>query len=370
MDVIGFFSRKSKLYVTLLGGFLVALLGAINTVVGREVSFSIFYLLPIVFVGWFAGRWQALVISVLSAATWLSVDLTRNDFSSFDYSLPVIPYWNALVRLGFFLIVIFLLSQLRKMNNQLEAKVLEQTKELRNEVNERKRANEGLRALSAHLQTVREEERQTIARELHDELAQTLTGVKMELATLNDLLPNDTQTNGFEPLLNKIQAMENTVDASIGSVRRIMTDLRPVILDRLGLIPAIEWLVEEFRTKSKVACLFSLPGEDFQLDKERSTAIFRILQESFNNIARHAQASKVKLEMYIEEGTLYLEINDDGRGAAEAAMQNPKSFGITGMRERALLLGGALDIRGEGGKGTSVLLRMPLREAGEQAIHD
>ena len=228
------------------------------------------------------------------------------------------------------------------------------------DVTERKRAEEDLRrsfeqlrALAAHLQSVREEERTRVAREIHDELGQALTAIKLDLTALLRDLPTDQ-----EPPVRHCQSILKLLDGAIQSVRRIATDLRPGVLDDLGLVAAVEWAAEEFQARTGIQCHVSLPDVDIAMDPERATALFRIFQETLTNVARHANATQVIVRL-VQNSDLSLEVRDDGKGIAEKQLSAGQSLGILGMRERALLLGGELTISGGPGKGTIVKVRIP-----------
>ncbi|MCI0490713.1 MAG: PAS domain S-box protein [Blastocatellia bacterium] len=218
------------------------------------------------------------------------------------------------------------------------------------------KAYEQLRSLSTHLQLVREEERTRISRELHDELGQALTGLKLDLAWLRDGLHEDQRS-----LLTKIEAMSNLIDDTILTVQRISSEMRPRILDDLGLAAAIEWQVQEFQNRTEIECIFTSPPKDITLGHDRSTAVFRIFQEALTNVARHAAASKALIRLSEKAGYFLLEVKDNGKGVAKSKIFDSKSLGFIGMRERALLWGGQIEIKGIRGKGTTVTVRMPVR---------
>ena len=219
---------------------------------------------------------------------------------------------------------------------------------------ERQRSFDQLRALAARLQSVREEERKRVAREIHDQLGQALTAIKLDLSSLVRGLPGV-----HSPLLEKGTPLLRLVDETIESVRRISTELRPGMLDDLGLAATVEWAAEEFASRTGTKCLLDLATEQIAVDSETATAVFRIFQETLTNVARHAKASEVKVRLAEENGDLTLEVHDDGRGIGEDELARTNSLGILGMRERALLLGGTLTITGEPDKGTTVRLRIP-----------
>lgn len=236
--------------------------------------------------------------------------------------------------------------------------------EIYRDISERKRAErelqhsfDQLRALAGRLQVVREEERTRVAREIHDELGQALTVIKIELASLLRELPME---NG--PAMERSQSVLRLLDEAIQSVRRIATELRPGVLDDLGLVAALEWAAKEFQARTATRCHLSVPDEDIAVDPDRATALFRIFQETLTNVARHANATRVDAQLVKENGDLVLEIHDNGRGIDEDQLSASSSLGIVGMRERALLLGGNLVIRGAPDKGTTVTVRIP--EAG------
>lgn len=219
---------------------------------------------------------------------------------------------------------------------------------------ERQRSIEQLRALAARLQSVREEERKRVAREIHDQLGQALTAIKIDLSALVRELPADLrhQSKGTSSILK-------LVDETIQSVRRISTELRPGILDDLGLVAAVEWAGEEFEARTGTKCRLNLSEHGISIDPERATAVFRIFQETLTNVARHADASEIEVRLAKDDRDLTLEVHDNGRGIPEDKLSNGESLGILGMRERALLLGGEIIISGTPGKGTTVRVRIP-----------
>lgn len=215
------------------------------------------------------------------------------------------------------------------------------------------RSREQLSKLAAHLQKAREEERTRIAREIHDELGNMLTVLKLELANL----PLD------DPGLLKEKVL--TMSAHIGntgaSLRKIVTQLRPALLDTVGPVAAIAWLIRDFRDRTGIDCESTLPREEIPMDPDVSTTLFRILQEALTNVARHSGANLVRVRLSFEEGGLVLQIRDNGRGITEEQMATPKSFGLIGIRERVEHWGGQAEIQGEPGRGTSLTVSIPLR---------
>jgi len=221
-------------------------------------------------------------------------------------------------------------------------------------------SREQLRRLSAYLQQAREEERTVIAREIHDELGQSLTALKMDLVSMEEMLQRGNQGTGADHIMTRMRSMSDLIDSTVQTVRKISTQLRPVLLDSLGLVPAIEWQIEEFQNRTGILCSIDVSPEDFALDMERSTAVFRILQEALTNVARHAKATKVHIHLTLVGHLLTIGVKDNGRGISEYEMNQTKSFGLLGMRERALMFGGDLSITGETGQGTTITVSIPV----------
>ena len=220
---------------------------------------------------------------------------------------------------------------------------------------ELKKSRERLRALAAGIETVREEERTRIARELHDELGQVLTGLKMDVSWIQKRL-----SPGEKLLRDKMQYMLEYLNPAVQMVRRISTELRPGILDDLGLKEAMEWQIRDFenRTGLRVA-LCSNMGEN-RLQGDVNTALFRILQESLTNIIRHAGATEVAIDIEQKKNSISLRVRDNGRGISKRRSEARNSIGIAGMRERAELAGGEFRITGSRGKGTEIFVEIPL----------
>jgi PAS domain S-box-containing protein len=218
-------------------------------------------------------------------------------------------------------------------------------------------SREELRNLTVYLESVREQERTNIAREIHDELAQSLTALKMDLAWIDNKLPSDQI-----PLVEKMHSMSELIDSIIQTVKRISAALRPGILDDLGLVAAIEWQAEEFQNRTGISCRFTVNPDDLTVDQDRSTAIFRIFQETLTNVARHSSASLVSVVLLRETRSLMLRVADNGTGITEKQIHDPKSFGLIGMRERVHPWGGLISITGIPGEGTTIEVSIPLEK--------
>ncbi len=220
-------------------------------------------------------------------------------------------------------------------------------------------SHEQLRALSARLQSAREDEGTRIAREIHDELGGALTGLKWDLEGLDKVLMDEGSETKIQTVRDRLPNMVSLVESTIDIVRRISSELRPGMLDDLGLVAAIEWQAGQFqsRTGIKCDCICSVTSVD--LSRERSTAVFRILQEILTNVIRHAQADRVEIELQEGAGHVELRVSDNGRGITDEEMAAKHSLGLLGMRERALLVGGEVSVSRGVRKGTTIAIRVP-----------
>jgi len=230
------------------------------------------------------------------------------------------------------------------------------------DITERKQSDEALRAtherlreFAGRMRSVREQERALMARQIHDELGQVLTALGMDVAWLEARLPAQDR-----PLVEKCRAMAAIIEGTIGRVRTLATELRPAVLDDLGLLAAIEWETQQFARRTGIACALELPATLSPLDADRSTDLFRIVQEALTNVVRHAAARHVEVQVRETPAELVLVVGDDGRGIATAEATNPRSLGLLGMRERALLWNGTVDVRARPQGGTSVTVQLPL----------
>ena len=217
-----------------------------------------------------------------------------------------------------------------------------------------RRSKEELQELGAAAHMAREQEKSRIARELHDELGQLLTMLQMDVAWCKERNPA-----GDAAFAAKLDRMESLLKSTIAATRRIAADLRPLMLDDLGLVPSIEWLVENFGQRTGIACELSIGDRDLHLSHEHATAIFRIIQESLTKVANHARATHADITIETEDGALVVRIEDDGVGFATDAPRKPHSFGLFGLRERASLMGGEVSIASAPGEGTRIEVRLP-----------
>lgn len=266
---------------------------------------------------------------------------------------------------------------LANASKELEKRVEERTAELlaanrlmKKMLDEGKRAEEKirisrerLRNLSGRLQSVLEEERIRISREIHDQLGQALTALKLELS----LVRRSLVSAGLAEPSAKVHEIERSVNRIIRTVRKIATDLRPGILDELGVAAAIEWMARDFQNRTGIRCKVNLQEAGEISDVVSATAIFRIVQEALTNVIRHAAASQVIVSLKKKDDNLILEVKDNGIGIMEGQVINPKSLGLVGIRERVLLLGGETEFSGKPGEGTLLRVTIPV---GNEATSD
>ncbi len=292
------------------------------------------FLTAIVISAWRGGKGPGMVATLVSG---LIVDYV---FITPQYQIS--GAWDDLGRLAVFGLEGFLLTWLVASRKEADDEV--------------RKSREELRALSAHLQSGIEAERTRISREIHDELGQALTGLKFDVSWLRDQATETTR----ESERKKLDATLKDIDTAIQSVRRIATELRPPVLDALGLTAAIEWQATEFQNRTGIKCQLSPMAEDIPLNREGATAVFRIFQEVLTNVARHAQATKVQVGLERVDGHLLFRLADNGRGIGNLETSGAHSLGILGMHERVRLLNGAMSISGEEGLGTVINVDIPL----------
>lgn len=221
------------------------------------------------------------------------------------------------------------------------------------------KSEQKLRALASHLQYIREEERAAIARELHDELGQILTSVKMNLMMMTKQVIQEDESFDKTIFENEIQSMNEMIEHSVRRLKKLISELRPEVLDNLGLIPAVEWLVEQFISRSGIKVNFSPQIKKINLPKDKQLNIYRIIQESLTNVLRHSKANQINLDIFESDNNICIVIKDNGIGFNPEKLDPLHSIGITGMKERALTFGASLNIESLPGLGTTVLLSVP-----------
>jgi signal transduction histidine kinase len=235
------------------------------------------------------------------------------------------------------------------------------------DITERKRAEEQLkatteqlRALSARLQSAREQEGIRIARELHDELGAALSSLRWDFEEVVEVISGSADQSEFANLKKRIEGMIGLTDTTVNAVRRIASELRPIALDELGLSEALEWQARQFQERTGIMVECDCHQENIELTGEQSTAVFRIFQEALTNILRHAAATKVYIQLRKQTGAVILKISDNGRGITDAEKSGQVTLGLLGMRERAHLIGGTININGSDGEGTVITVRIPI----------
>lgn len=265
------------------------------------------------------------------------------------------------------------IATLSIMEDAVEAKnSLEITnKKLLDEIGERKKterkleeANEQLHALTARIVSVREEERTNLSREIHDELGSSLTGLKMDLMLIKRNIHANPDDQTIAYIMENITSMSKLIDSTIGMIRKIVTELRPEILDELGLLEAVRWYAGEFQKRTDVSVQMTIFPKNFTIDKVQTTELFRIFQEVLTNITRHARATKVMVFLKKEKHQCTLRIKDNGIGIKEEDIARKNSFGLMGMRERTSLMNGKLKINGKAGEGTTITIEIPVTDGG------
>ena len=308
-------------------------------VVDRPITSPLF-LAAIVFSAWFCGWEMGLVSALLSA---VAIDFFFID-PFYELSFGV----DDIARLVLFMaesgIVCWLVDLRLKATREMEQTQSE------------------LRALTAHQQTLREAEQKRIALEIHDELGQALTGLKMEVHVLGRIAERHASMMPTDVVHEKLGHFTGQIDDTIRTVRRIATELRPSLLDDFGLVAAIEWETKEFARRSGIHCEFRSDFASLELTPDESTATFRIVQEALTNIARHAKAANVDIVISPVATGTNVTVTDDGVGFAQEKMADFRSLGILGMKERAKLIDASLDVS-TSGRGTSVSITLPRNRA-------
>lgn len=234
------------------------------------------------------------------------------------------------------------------------------------DITARRRIENQLRALALRVETAREQERAEVARDIHDVLGQQLTGLKMDVAWVLRRVAQSSQV-GSPAVSERLQRILRDTDATIATVQRIATGLRPGVLHDLGLVAALRWQAREFEARSGVSVQLALPDVDPRVDLARATAVFRIFQELLTNVARHAEARRVQVRLAEDGGWLVLDVEDDGRGMADPSAIGPSSLGLLGVRERARAFGGELVISSRPGHGTQARVSVPSTSTGDAA---
>ena len=236
-------------------------------------------------------------------------------------------------------------------------RVVRNLSELKKMEREYEESSDMLRNLATRQQTIREDERTTIAREIHDELGQVLTVLKIQ----NSLVAKKLNPDQKE-LISKMKSADNMINQAVDSVQKICSKLRPGILDNLGLVPAIEWQCKEFEKSTGIKCNYELFKGELMLRPQKATAVYRIFQETLTNVARHSEADKINVEFSVSGNNITLKVSDNGKGISDDKIQLNSSLGLIGMKERALMFNGEVEVIGKSGIGTTVSVRFPKKD--------
>lgn len=229
------------------------------------------------------------------------------------------------------------------------------------------RSRDRLRLLAAHVEDLREQERTRLAREIHDELGQMLTVLRMDIEVAAALVKDGSPAKS---IIHRLDLATKHLQRSISAAKKVSADLRPGVLDHVGLAAALDWQGREFESRSGITCSIPELPAGIPLEPARATAVFRIFQEILSNVARHSGATHVAFDVQMDRGELVLEVRDNGHGITEARLEDFGSLGIFGMREKASLLGGAVEFASRLEKGTTVTLRVPFREPASDAVQE
>jgi signal transduction histidine kinase len=353
-------SKHTTALVLTICLLLVAVLGWVDYVTGAEIGFAIFYMLPTALAAWYAGGWWGCAIALAGTAAWYGAERAW----SASYSSPIIPYWNATMRLLMFLATAGMVAALRRAQEGLERRVAERTTGLVREISERRRIEEELlasrdeiRSLSRRLAHAEEEERKSMARELHDQVGQRLSAIGMDLSFVEAALPPGAPQRVHERLKDAADQVVQTAS----SIRDITSELRPLVLDDYGLVSALKALADQF--SGRIGARVQVFGEERESrpSSEVETALFRIAQEALVNVGKHAHACEVIIELEAEADGLRMTVMDDGVGfdpSAVAGKGGRRRMGLLSMRERSLAVGGTCLIQSRPGEGTQVIVHI------------
>jgi signal transduction histidine kinase len=318
---------------------LLALVGALDWLTGPNLDFSLFYLIPVAFVTWYAGQASGYSMSVLSAATWLCVDR----LTGAKPLTPWIVYWNFFVRLGFFSASVWMLQGWRNFGTRLTTMVEQRTSELRK--------------LAAKLSAAEDAERRKLAYDMHDALSQTLSSIKINVDTA---LLDSTDRAAARRQLTESSQMINDV---INQTRTLMFDLYPAMLDDLGLVPTLQWYAKEFEQRTRIEIAVLEQGPQREIPRTLRNYLFRTAKELLSNSMRHGKASEITVLIHWEPRSIRLVVDDDGAGFDVELLHSPdarRGLGLPAIRERVNSMGGRLDIESQRGRGTRVIVEVPL----------
>ncbi|NOS86266.1 MAG: sensor histidine kinase [Ignavibacteria bacterium] len=351
--------NKAGTFTKLLFGlFLIVAVALTDFYTTKDVSFSIFYLIPITFITWNTSKYFGIAFSLICAFIWFYFD--TNSLSEItNYALH---FWSTIVRFGFFIIVTILISKLKILKDNQENVIIQRTSELLNEISEHEKSkaellqkSSQLRELYKKIETIKEDQNVQIAREIHDELGQSLTAINLEVNWVSKKHSDNPD------VVERMYEISKIVENTIGTVRKISSDLRPRLLDQLGILPAIESLLKDFKNRTKIETELNMPEATAKLDSTGSITVYRICQEALTNIARHSKCTIVYTDINIERNFLILKIRDNGKGFnLKNKLNETKTLGLISMQERAEMINGSLEIKTTENHGTEIKLMVPI----------
>jgi signal transduction histidine kinase len=346
------FEKRSRLASSAMAVLIIAVIGVVDYLTGHEISFSVFYLLGVALAVWFVGKWFGVLVSMASVAVWMVGDFA----SGARFSSPLVPIWNALILLAFYLVVVWLLARLRLLHHNLEAQVRERTAALTEEMAERER-------LERELLEISEREQRRIGQDLHDGLCQHLTGATLAGQVLEEKLAALNLSEAADA--NKVVEI---VEDGIKLSRRLAKGLYPVEMEADGLMLALEEFAATSSKLFKVSCRFECDLPVLFHDPATAGHLYRIAQEAVGNAIKHGRAMNILIRLDASEENTELSITDDGSGLPEPLPEN-RGMGLRIMAHRSAMIGGVFKVRrGENG-GTLITCTINARPKPEK-IHD
>jgi signal transduction histidine kinase len=347
--------QSSRAALIFAGLAVLALIGIIDYVTGFELLFSVFYLLEVALAAWFVGKWFGLLMSVLSVIVWIGGDLAAGA----HYSNLVVPVWNAVLLMVFYFIVVWLLTRLRSLHKELEARVRERTRALTHEMAERQRLEEEILKVS-------EREQRRIGHDLHDNLCQHLTATALAGQVLRERLAAKSLAEASDA--SQVVAL---VEDGIDLARHLARGLYPVEMEAEGLMAAFQQLATNITKGAKVKCVFECDKPVLMHDDAAATHLYRITQEAVRNAIRHGKAKRIGINLSEQIGLINLTIEDDGVGLPEGSAPT-EGLGIRIMAHRASMIGGSFAIEPAPTGGTIVTCSLPKAKPSKTAApkHD
>ncbi|MEY2428333.1 MAG: hypothetical protein QOJ40_1218 [Verrucomicrobiota bacterium] len=346
MDLFQTLEKRSRPGLILAGLAVLLLIGIVDYLTGFEILFSVFYLLEVGLATWFVGRGFGLIMSLLSVLVWIGGDMAAGA----HYSRPFVPIWNAMILLVLYFIVVWLLSSLRILHNELENKVRQRTEALTQEMAERAR-------LEKEILEVSEREQRRIGHDLHDSLCQHLTGTALAGQVLGEKLAAKSLPEAADA--NKLVEL---VEDGITLARNLARGIFPLEMEADGLMAAFQELALNISNVSKIICVFECDSPVLIRDAATTTHMYRITQEAISNAIRHGKAKRIGISLFERAGQLTLTIEDDGVGLPET-WQNGQGLGTRIMAHRATMIGAALAIEPNPTGGTLIKCSLPLASA-------